>query len=268
MQNHLITKLNRYKTWKEFPVSNLIIGKEGVGKHTFMNTCLKQYAKDRLTVVNLLEIEEVLECYDKVDECIYLIDFSKSVSNIEKKQNKLLKFIEEPPDSCKIFILVNSKNIILPTILNRCILWEFTNYMLEELDTIIKVEDRWLAQVLNTPKLRIDLRNTDSSYFEKLHNIIEQLFSKGNCATYSNILSIDKQLGEGKYDFSLFLNACRQELYRLTKEDSCYLELYLFTNKIITEIENVYNVNKINIIDKYLMEVKDELTRIKSTHRE
>lgn len=268
MQNHLITKLNRYKTWKDFPVSNLIVGKEGIGKHTFMNSCLKQYGKYGITTVSLLEIEDILECYDKVDECIYLIDFSKPVSNIEKKQNRLLKFIEEPPTNCKIFILVNSKNTVLQTIINRCILWEFTNYTLEELDTIVKVEDKWLAQILNTPKLRIELINTDTGYFEKLHSIIEQLFSKGNHATYSNILSIDKQLGEGKYDFSLFLNACKQELYRISKEDSCYLELYLFTNKIITEIENVYNVNKINILDKYLMEVKDELTRIKSTHRE
>lgn len=268
MQNHLITKLNRYKTWKDFPVSNLIIGKEGIGKHTFMNSCLKQYGKDRITTVNLLEIEDILECYDKVDECIYLIDFSKPVSNIEKKHNRLLKFIEEPPANCKIFILVNSKNTVLQTIINRCILWEFTNYTLDELDTIVKVEDKWLADILDTPKLRIETRNTDRTYFETLQNIITQLFSKGHHATYSNILSIDKYMGEGQYDFGLFLNACKRELYRLSIEDSNYTKLYLFTNKIITEIENVYNINKKQVIDKYLMEVKDELTRIKSTHRE
>ena len=268
MQNHLITKLNRYKTWKDFPVSNLIIGKEGIGKHTFMNSCFKQYGKYGITTVNLLEIEDILECYDKVDECIYLIDFSESVANIEKKQNKLLKFIEEPPINCKIFILANSKSVVLPTIINRCIVWEFTKYTKEELDRVHKVEDEWLTSILDTPKLRVDTRNTDREYFETLKNIITQLFSKGHHATYSNILSIDKYLGDGQYDFGLFLNACRYELYRLLIEDSSYINLYLFTSKVITELENVYNINKKYLIDKYLMEVKDELTRIKSTHRE
>lgn len=268
MQNHLITKLNRYKTWKDFPVSNLIVGKEGMGKSIFMKECLKKYSKENLTIINLLEIEDILECYDKIDECIYLIDFSESVSNIEKKQNKLLKFIEEPPINCKIFILANSKSIVLPTIINRCMVWEFTKYTKEELDRVHQVEDEWLTSILDTPKLRVDTRNTDREYFETLKNIITQLFSKGHHATYSNILSIDKYLGDGQYDFGLFLNACRYELYRLLIEDSSYINLYLFTSKVITELENVYNINKKYLIDKYLVEVKDELTRIKSTHRE
>lgn len=268
MQKHLVTKLNKYKIWKDFPVSNLIVGKEGAGKSTFMKECLKKYSKDNLTVINLLEIEDVLDCYDKIDECIYLIDFSISMSNLDRKQNKLLKFTEEPPLNCKIFILANSKNVILPTIVNRCIVWEFTKYSKEELDKVHKVEDEWLSSILDTPKLRVDTRNTDVTYFETLQNIISQLFTKGHHATYSNILSIDKYVGKGQYDFGLFLNACKYELYRLSLEDSAYSNLYLFTNKVNTELENVYNVNKTNIIDKYLMEVKDELTRIKSTHRE
>lgn len=268
MQKQLATKLNKYKTWKDFPISNIVVGKEGMGKSTFVKECLKKYSKDTLTIIDLLEIEDILECYDKIDECIYLIDFSSSVSNIERKQNKLLKFIEEPPSNCKIFILVNSKSTILPTIINRCIVWEFTKYSKEELDKVHKVEGEWLSSIIDTPKLRVDTRNTERTYFETLHNIISQLFTKGHHATYSNILSIDKYMGEGQYDFGLFLNACNYELYRLSLEDSAYSNLYLFTNKIITELNTVYNINKKQVIDKYLMRVKDELTRIKSTHRE
>ena len=50
---------------------------------------------------------------------IYIIDEAESLT--EQAQNALLKTIEEPPEYAVILLLVSNINVILPTILSRCV---------------------------------------------------------------------------------------------------------------------------------------------------
>ncbi|MGB4657569.1 MAG: DNA polymerase III subunit delta' [Mobilitalea sp.] len=51
---------------------------------------------------------------------IYIIDAADKMT--EQAQNALLKTLEEPPEYAVILLLVNNINVILPTILSRCVL--------------------------------------------------------------------------------------------------------------------------------------------------
>ncbi len=50
---------------------------------------------------------------------IYIIDSAEKLT--EQAQNALLKTLEEPPEYAVILLLVNNINVILPTILSRCV---------------------------------------------------------------------------------------------------------------------------------------------------
>ena len=64
---------------------------------------------------------------------IYYIDLSNF---LEKQQNKLLKFIEEPAMNTFICIGTISEACALPTVLNRCLKYIFEPYSVEELRQI------------------------------------------------------------------------------------------------------------------------------------
>jgi DNA polymerase-3 subunit delta' len=50
---------------------------------------------------------------------VYIIDAAEKLT--EQAQNALLKTLEEPPEYAVILLLVNNINVILPTILSRCV---------------------------------------------------------------------------------------------------------------------------------------------------
>ena len=144
-QVNLLKKLNSY-TIDNFPHSSLILGEEGSGKHT-----LSMYIKDNILKLPLLDITENISdeyidmIYRNPNPSIYLINMSKMM---EKEQNILLKFIEEPLQNAFIILLCENVNNLLNTIYNRCVVFEMELYKLmgnkftkEELRLIFIVSD-------------------------------------------------------------------------------------------------------------------------------
>ena len=149
-QENLINKLKSY-TIDTFPRTIMLAGEKGIGKHTLAMLIRNEIIKlPLIDITNTLESEYIDEIYRNPNPCIYMIDMSEMT---EKSQNLLLKFAEEPLNNAFVILLVENKNLILNTILNRAVIFEFEPYSREELSSFITTEmdSDLILKILRTP---------------------------------------------------------------------------------------------------------------------
>ena len=230
-QEKLLKQLNNY-TLDTFPRSSILLGEKGSGKHT---VC--EYIKDNILKLPLINITEDIsdeyleELYLNPSPNIYVIDMSLMT---EKKQNVMLKFIEEPMNTSFIIILCENRNLALNTVLNRCLIFELDTYKKEELSMFLPdgVENKELMlNVLNTPG---KLLSIDTSKFEELYNLCGLIVNKIQVASYPNTLTILDKLNlkdePEKFDLDLFFDTllyCFNQAYIINR-NKLYVDLYLY----------------------------------------
>lgn len=196
-QKRLISKLNSYSI-DTFPRSVMLVGEKGSGKHL-----LAGYIKDNIIQLPLLDVTENIsdeyldQIYRNPNPFIYMIDISEIT---EKAQNTILKFVEEPPNNAFILILAEHKNLVLNTVLNRCIIFELEQYSAEELKQFVDDEENAdiIIQVLRTPGKLI---NTNLKVFKDALDLCNKIIDKINIASYPNTLSIASKVNyKDEYD--------------------------------------------------------------------
>lgn len=79
---------------------------------------------------------------------IYIIDEADKMT--VQAQNALLKTIEEPPAYAVIFLLTENADVLLPTILSRCVMLKLKNIK----DDLIK---KYLMEVMEVPDYQADI---------------------------------------------------------------------------------------------------------------
>lgn len=230
-QKNLLNKLNDY-TIDSFPHSSLILGEEGSGKHT-----LSMYIKENILKLPLFDITENISdeyidmIYRNGSPAIYLIDMSQMM---EKEQNILLKFIEEPLNNAFIILLCENRNNLLNTIYNRCFVIELESYTKEELSQfVLNEEDKELIlSVLRTPG---KILNTNLSNIRAIYDICEKMVDKMNIANFSNTLTIANKINYtdeyNKFDINVFFDMLIYTLYNkyLEENNKKILDMYLLT---------------------------------------
>ena len=122
-QYYLQDRVKEFENISDVPRSMIISGDKGMGKHLFVEEFTERF--EGLEIVNIEESitnEEILEIYSLSIPKFYIIDLDLIGENkrIERFQNTILKFIEEPPNWAWIIIIVSDLNIVLDTIINRC----------------------------------------------------------------------------------------------------------------------------------------------------
>lgn len=231
-QKKLLSKLNTY-TIDTFPRSVMLVGEKGSGKHLLTN-----YIKDNIIKLPLIDITETIsdeyldQIYRNPNPSIYIIDISEIT---EKAQNTILKFVEEPTNNVFILILAEHKNLVLNTILNRCIIFELDSYARDELLEFIDDPNAdTIIQILRTPGKLI---NTNFKVFSEAIELCNKIIDKISIASYANTLSIASKVNyKDEYDkidvdvmfdllcFSLFShyketsNRKTLDMYQLTRE--------------------------------------------------
>ena len=109
----------------ELPQTILFLGKRGCGKHTLASELAAHYQKQLVDMTDNISLDYIEDIYTRSIQCIYLVDLSQISI---REQNVLLKFIEEPVKDSHIILLCTSDEMVIPTVLNRCVIYEFERY--------------------------------------------------------------------------------------------------------------------------------------------
>lgn len=253
-QRKLLNLINSY-TMDSFPRSSIIIGENGCGKHTLVKKISDKLNLELIDITENLNLDYLNEIYLKSIPAIYLID--GNIIN-EKQQNIILKFIEEPLKNSYIIIICEAKNILLETVINRCMLFEFEEYTKEEL--LQFVDDKnidLLLSICKTPGQIMTLKTLD---VESLYDLCYKVVTKLQEASLVNTLSISHKINYKdeyeKYDLMLFINMLINVLCnKIVEEDN---KQYIFIYKETMELRNKLSdkrLNKQHIFENYLVKL-------------
>ena len=130
-QKKLVQQLSSY-TLATLPTTILILGPKGSGKSFIIDRFAKMLNLVKVELTSATTVEDLLEAEQSYETRLYHLDL---VGIDEKKQNKFLKFIEEPNSKVKIILEAESEVGVLPTILNRCRKFTLEPYTIEELQS-------------------------------------------------------------------------------------------------------------------------------------
>ena len=230
-QNKLLATINTF-TIDTFPRSSLLIAEKGMGKHMFT-----RYISDNILKLPLLDITEnissevIEQIYRNPNPYVYMINLSDMT---EKEQNIMLKFIEEPLNNSFIILLAENQNLVLETIISRCVVFEFENYSKDELKTFISDYDNadLILTVIRTPG---KILTTNTQNIKDIIETCEKIVNKLGQASYANALSITNKINFkdsfDKFDFDIFMNSLSYLLFStyLNTNNKTTLKMYELT---------------------------------------
>lgn len=231
-QEKLINNLESYNL-DNFPHSVVLQGEKGSGKHL-----ISKYIAENVLKIPLVDItdkispEMISNIYRNPSPVLYLINVDNLV---EKEQNSLLKFIEEPLNTIFIILLCENSNSLLLTVYNRCVLLEMKSYTKDVLEQFIPngCEDKDL--ILDLVRTPGKLKELNLSNLKDLIDLCDKIADKIEFATYTNTLSISNKINYkdnyDRFDLELFFDALsiklRDKYFSNNKKK--YFDMYLLT---------------------------------------
>lgn len=255
-QEKICNKINSC-TIDTFPRTLMLLGDYGSGKHTLITYISNKFELEVEDISHNLTLEYLNKISQRVSPMIYVID-SKDLTI--KNENVILKFLEEPLKNALIIVLSESRYNIIPTILNRCQVWEMATYeqdYLRSFITDLSIDVTTLLRVANTPGKVIEYQ----SY--PINDMIElayKIFNNIARANVSNVLTLSRHLAfkneKDKFDFNLFLDALLIVSRDLCGQNfpTCYA-IYSLTSKLNNN-KYIFNIDKKSLFEHYLIELK------------
>jgi DNA polymerase III delta prime subunit len=250
--NDLKSKFSKY-TLDTLPHSIVLIGRSGSGKHSLARYIAEQMSLSSLDVTELIDEEYIFNIYRCPTPYVYVVDLD-GLSDGDKKQNILLKLFEEPSPTAFVILLSNSKTTILPTILNRGVVFNIPPYAETELamfaeENNIEVDHKYLQTILLTPgdikKFYSNNVNADTT-----KGLVDKIINKLSAASYGNTLTIADKLNYkdeyDKIDLDFFFRCLLFSLYQkyVSEFDEIPLKLYYFVDDVYTKLNKDSRLNK------------------------
>lgn len=260
-QEKLINQIDKL-TLDTFPHSTMLVGDLGSGKHTICDYITNKFGLPKFDITDKISQETIEEIYTKVEPIFYIID----ISNISvKDENVILKFVEEPLKNAFIIFLCTNKSLVIPTILNRCQVWELARYSIDTLKQLVDIDNELLYNIFDTPgKLLIAKEHiSDIDAMFDMSKKIVQYIGKAN---FYNTLTIPDKIcfkdEKGKWDLDLFLSVLHYVISQSVinnKDNVNYFSLYISTNNLIKDITTIPHINKRQRFESYLYEARQRL---------
>ena len=205
-QEKLLARIATYYSTQFLPKTLLFLGPTGCGKHLISKYIAEEFKLDYKEInedVTNIELEDYL--HGTIDT-LYVISLNEFT---EKQQNQFLKFIEEPSKSVYVILTATSEAGVLPTILNRCIKYNFEPYTKEQIEQITNTSVNDQAfKIFQTPGKLLNL--TEAGFNEIIDLAGKTVMNVGR-AEYANALVIATKINYkdlyNKIDFDLFLDA-------------------------------------------------------------
>jgi DNA polymerase III delta prime subunit len=253
-QYKLKNKINNL-TIDSCPRTILLSGEYGSGKHVILEELRTKLNLESINITENLNYEYLESIKLTVEPRLYFIDGDKLTV---KQQNVILKFLEEPTKSIFIVILMQDKNLLLSTVLNRCSIWNLEKYSKEELKDFISNEKyEYLLNIFNTPGQLIEAQKLDIDLVMDLAN---KLINKGEVANLANMFKVstylsfkDKEPGIDVVIFTYFLKYFAY-LGVINNTPHCYIK-YKITNQLYKDIR-IHSLDRKQLFDNYLCSLK------------
>lgn len=255
-QEKLYNKVDSY-TLDTISRTILLLGEYGCGKKTLIS-----YIGARLG----LEIEDISDdlTLDKIDAItvrvspkIYTIDTNKLTV---KNENVILKFLEEPLKNAYIILTAESRQSLIPTVLNRCQVWEFSPYPEDYLRGLVQdsyPDVNTLLKVADTPGKVIEYQNYP---LKEMFDLGYKIFNSMSSANFANAMTISRFIAfkneKDKFDFNLFLDVllviCKDLCMRGVPQS---FDMYVLTSDL-NNSKRIFNVDKKALFDTYIIKLK------------
>lgn len=229
-QKRLREKLNNY-TLATLPKSILFIGEKGCGKNYLAIDLANSLDLPYLIIDSQITEEKLIEYQQSPIPTLYIIELEEFDL---KQQNQFLKFVEEPSSTVYIVLTARADNLVLPTILSRCIRFAFDPYTIEELksfDWMNNITDDRIYNICKTPG---QITKIDTKNFNNLFSLCETIIKQINIASYANTVSLSLKINYkeeyDKFDFDFFFDT----LEYVASED--------YKNTYSAQSLNIYNL--------------------------
>lgn len=249
-------------TFENLSLSNLpqtfmLLGDIGCGKHTLASRIASHYGLDYLDITNNISEDVLSELALSPMPTLYVID--TQVMN-ERQQNTILKFIEEyRPNSWTCLICAN-KNLLIDTIVNRCIVYTFDTYSREYLRgfAVDLVDEANCDKVLDLSATVGQIKDFIGQDLNKLDDLCEKIITKIKLANLSNVLSISNQFNYkdlyDKFNVHIFFKLLCRKLQTLCITEPSYLNMYKITQEYAKKLNDV-RLNQQLLIENYLIQL-------------
>ena len=253
-QKKLIEKINNC-TIDSFPHSLILVGEEGCGKHTVIKYIADKFSFPVFDITENLDLETIENISLSTSPVIYIINGDKIN---ERQENVILKILEEPPVVSFIVLLYSYMNFI-PTIKNRCQIWEFEKYAIDELKQIYQFENDDLYSIARTPGKVLYIKNNNQ--IKEMQDLVELMIDKIPVSNFSNVLNISDKLAykneQDKFNIDIFIDILYNYICKKTVHDLNYYTWNVFnkTNQLKNDM-NIPHVNKQHVFEHYLSELK------------
>lgn len=251
-QDDIINKIETTEL-KDFPHTLLLLGDRGCGKHTVSNYISETKGLPLFDITDSLNLDTLNEIYINTTSAIYLIN-ADSISI--KEQNVILKFLEEPSDLIYIILLCSSKAMLLPTITNRCAVWEFHKHTKEELKEF--TDDENILALCTTVGQILDCQTFNLA---EMQAYCTKIFECINRASVPNILyALPKHIAwKGEKDLYpidiLFKILYKTVCDMVISGYNCF-DMWELTHKFINDL-NIPNIDKKQRYEKYLIDLQN-----------
>ena len=244
-------------TMDTFPRTLLLLGEYGSGRHTIIKYIQNKFGCEVEDISTKLTLEYIETINQRVAPMIYIINAKELTI---KNENVILKFLEEPLKNAFVVVLSESKHSIIPTILNRCQVWEMATYTPNFLKTFINdltVDGEMLLKVANTPGKVIEYQTYP---INDMVDLAHKIFSNIGRANIANVLTLSRFIAfkneKDKFDFNLFLDILLLVSRELCNQNNaCFIQAYLLTSKLNNN-KYIFNVDKKALFENYLIELK------------
>lgn len=250
------------------PHSIVLSGEEGSGRKTFCSELAASLGIESRIFEGKIDQEFVLDCFLRTQPFMLIFAGDKLQ---EKDQNALLKLAEEPGENIYILIIVEALNTLIPTLLNRCQIWQMSNYSRDTLQAFLESEAdaELILSLAETPG---QVRAFQQLPLAEMQELAIKMVDSIDRAAFPNTLTITNQIGfkeeKAKFPYREFskvlLKAFRDKI--ILSEEPKYQRGYILTDRYIHNWKMYPRLDQRELFEHFLTTLWKEV-RIVGTSR-
>lgn len=254
-QEKVINIIDDYVLRNNLPHTIMLEGDSGCGKRTLCDYIANKLNTDVVDITENISLQTLEEIQLSVITKVYYID-SEQIS--VKEQNAILKFLEEPLKNAYIVLATVNKNLLLPTVVNRCANISFDKYSIEQLRTFLEDENNSI--VLKYAQTPGQVKKFLKHNIFDMESFAKKILTQVSVANYSNILKIPNNINFSKeesslFDFDVFKFILINVANNLYKEKLITYAMFDIVNQFNREC-NIPRINKQHLFENFIIRLK------------
>lgn len=220
---------------------------EGAGEHLVASYIAEHLRLPVDEITDKLSAELISDIYLKPEPVVYIID---TVKLSIKDQNVILKFIEEPLKNAYVILLCDNIYDLIPTVLNRCVVWTLDSYTPDTLATFVKDnKDKQVLSIATTPGQVLAYAEYD---IDEMLKRADYIVSNMHRASFNNMLKLVDDVAfkdddKDKFNFSAWVNVLEHTISDKLKNATTLDDSYKLTNALKLTIELSTNLRRVGI---------------------